>query len=267
VIQIFDFEDEKEAEAARLISEMERALIRCLDAHRYGIILFDPCGDVLAANQQWQKIYMLSYNEVKDYNILNDENLQGKHIWPAINAAFKGINGTIEENFFSPAEWGMQGRSRWTEGNCFPILADGESGEELLGTAILLNDISDIKQSQLEVERLRQMISDIHGRQMDIIRKLTGHDNIERKMQASRPKTMPNAQEILLAAKTIPRREREVFELLASGCTVKETAHLLNLAAKSVYTYRTRLMERLKVHGSVELAIAWREIQESTGDA
>jgi DNA-binding NarL/FixJ family response regulator len=48
-------------------------------------------------------------------------------------------------------------------------------------------------------------------------------------------------------------REREVFQLLVEGRTNAQVADILCISAKTVDNHRTRLMEKLGVHNTVEL--------------
>lgn len=53
-------------------------------------------------------------------------------------------------------------------------------------------------------------------------------------------------------------RQREIWQLIAEGCTTKDMAQRLNLSVKTVETHRAQLMERLDIHdvpGLVRLAI------------
>jgi len=48
-------------------------------------------------------------------------------------------------------------------------------------------------------------------------------------------------------------REREIFKLLADGCTIREIADLLVLSPKTVEGHKTRLMAKLELRNRVEL--------------
>jgi two-component system, NarL family, response regulator NreC len=50
-------------------------------------------------------------------------------------------------------------------------------------------------------------------------------------------------------------REKEVFQLLAEGKSAKEIAGLLNLSPYTVETHRTRIMQKLDLHSSVDLVL------------
>ncbi len=55
------------------------------------------------------------------------------------------------------------------------------------------------------------------------------------------------------AASRLTAREREVVQLLAEGRTVKETAHLLHVSAKTVETHKNRVMKKLSLAGIADL--------------
>lgn len=49
-------------------------------------------------------------------------------------------------------------------------------------------------------------------------------------------------------------REFDVFKLLASGKTITEIANQLSLSSTTVSTYRSRIMEKMKMKSNAELA-------------
>lgn len=52
----------------------------------------------------------------------------------------------------------------------------------------------------------------------------------------------------------LSEREFQTFQMLAAGQTVKEIAATLHLSGKTVSTYRARVLEKLKLKSTVELA-------------
>lgn len=57
----------------------------------------------------------------------------------------------------------------------------------------------------------------------------------------------------LLAHESLSNREHEVLRLLASGKTVSQIADQLALSVKTISTYRTRILEKLKLQTTAEL--------------
>lgn len=58
----------------------------------------------------------------------------------------------------------------------------------------------------------------------------------------------------LLLHRSLSDREYEVMKLLAIGKSVKEIAGELKLGEKTVFTYRIRLLQKLRLKGDVEVA-------------
>lgn len=56
-----------------------------------------------------------------------------------------------------------------------------------------------------------------------------------------------------LAASPLSNRERQVLQLIAEGKTTKEVAAILNVSVKTAETHRTRIMEKLDIHGTAGL--------------
>jgi two-component system, NarL family, invasion response regulator UvrY len=52
---------------------------------------------------------------------------------------------------------------------------------------------------------------------------------------------------------TLSDRELQVFQLLASGKTVSEAAEEISLSVNTISTYRTRILEKLKLKNNAEL--------------
>ena len=51
----------------------------------------------------------------------------------------------------------------------------------------------------------------------------------------------------------LSEREFEILRLIAAGNTVKEIAGLLSLSGNTISTYRTRILEKMKMHTNAEL--------------
>jgi len=75
------------------------------------------------------------------------------------------------------------------------------------------------------------------------------------------PQASKALAEVYQAGRSVPEdplarlteREREVFQLVIEGRTNPQVAELLHISPKTVDNHRTRLMEKLGVHGTAEL--------------
>ena len=69
-----------------------------------------------------------------------------------------------------------------------------------------------------------------------------------------------NPEQRLSAIDSLTPRELEIFTHLATGMTVADCAQHLGLSPRTVDNHKVRLMRKLHVHKSLELA--WIAIQE-----
>lgn len=263
MLSLFQIERQRESEALNALHSLFAYIINPIAAVEYGIIVFSLDGDLLAINQRWQQFFNIGFDDIRSYNITEDGNLKNKPIWQPINQAFDGKPGIIEDHYFNPVqEWGKPGKDCWIRGCAFPIFDGSATSKDKsqLAVALFLRDCYAEKNRDRELLNLLIKVQELE-KECQTLSDLLGHclqggSDCETK----RPKTMPSTTRLRAAAASIPRREREVFERLAAGSTVKEVAHGLKLGVKSVYTYRARLLSRLNLASDVELALAWREI-------
>jgi DNA-binding NarL/FixJ family response regulator len=54
---------------------------------------------------------------------------------------------------------------------------------------------------------------------------------------------------------TLSDREHQVMRLIASGKTVSEIAESLNLSVKTISTYRTHILEKMKMKNNAEITL------------
>lgn len=75
------------------------------------------------------------------------------------------------------------------------------------------------------------------------------------KILKSRTTRSPEAQDADDPYETLTERERQLYHLLAEGMSNKEIATRLGLSIHTVETHRTRIMEKLDLHGIAELVL------------
>jgi DNA-binding CsgD family transcriptional regulator len=59
--------------------------------------------------------------------------------------------------------------------------------------------------------------------------------------------------EVSMRKSSLTQRENEVIKLIADGNTVKQTASMLGLSAKTVEAHKSNLMRKLHVHNKAQL--------------
>jgi DNA-binding NarL/FixJ family response regulator len=102
-------------------------------------------------------------------------------------------------------------------------------------------------------EKERQVTRRFLARKSETKREIAGNGNLGQKFQEplymrGNPQPRPPTNQ-----KKLANREREVVRLLAEGNSNKEIASLMGITAKTVETYRTRIMSKLDIHSIAHL--------------
>ncbi len=118
--------------------------------------IFAPDGRCLHANGAWAKLWDSNPDELKDYNVLNDQQLVAKGVMPYIKAGFAGETVSTPPVLYDPAEIGKEGRPRWVEGLIYCVKDDSEQVHEVV---LILEDVTERMEAEAALraneERIR----------------------------------------------------------------------------------------------------------------
>jgi diguanylate cyclase (GGDEF)-like protein/PAS domain S-box-containing protein len=112
--------------------------------------IYSPEGLSLEVNQAYEKLWGLKAEEVRNYNILADDQLAGKGIAPFIRKGFAGEATEIPTIRYDPGEAGLSGRSRWVKAFIYPVVGEGNRVRQV----VLMH--LDITEQVLAEEAVRQ---------------------------------------------------------------------------------------------------------------
>lgn len=117
--------------------------------------IFLPTGRTLQVNPAWMKLWDVSQELLekfimREYNILEDEQLVEKGIMPYVKRAFSGQAVTIPAVYYDPAVEGKPGRPAWTESYIYPVKDEQGRVREVV---LVHNDVTDRK--RIEEDRAR----------------------------------------------------------------------------------------------------------------
>jgi PAS domain S-box-containing protein len=113
----------KAAEELRRSEERFRAL---MEESPLSTQIFAPDGRPLRANRAWQRLWGMRIEDILDYNVLNDAQLEAKGIMPHIRRGFAGEVVAIPPIFYDPNET-LPGRTphpeagRWIRSFIYPL--------------------------------------------------------------------------------------------------------------------------------------------------
>ena len=139
-------------QARQDLERSEERFRSMMEQSPFSVQIFDEDGRTIAANPAWERLWDASRDELGDYNILEDEQLEAAGLLPAIRDAFRGEVVTLPVTHYDPGEIGKPGRDRWIEGYAYPLLpGEGESFEVVL----VHHDVTDRNERERELERVR----------------------------------------------------------------------------------------------------------------
>ncbi len=128
------------------------------------IQILAPDGRTIEVNRAWEKLWGVTLEDLNDYNILYDKQLEQLGILPYIYRAYSGESVFIPAKEYDVIETLGKGTKRWVQANIYPV--KDESGN--IHTVVLMHeDISERKRLEREIleieERERQRIGhDLH---------------------------------------------------------------------------------------------------------
>src|SRR5690349_15479286 len=96
------------------------------------IQILSPEGRTLQVNPAWEKLWGTTAEELGDYNILEDQQLEEKGILPLIKRAFKGETCHLPAIPYRPHLGMYEGQERWSRAFIYPVMVDGELKQVIL---------------------------------------------------------------------------------------------------------------------------------------
>jgi PAS domain S-box-containing protein len=127
VLVFRDISERKRAQEALL--ESERRFRGLMEQAPFSIQVFSPDGRTTEVNRAWQELWGLTLEQIADYNILEDPQLEAKGILSFIRQAFAGDVVAIPAIQYDPNET-LPGRTRndnperWVSAVAYPLRDD-----------------------------------------------------------------------------------------------------------------------------------------------
>jgi|GEM_PF-1156382 len=152
-ILVRDVTERKRAEeAARASEERFRGL---MGQAPFSVQVFDATGRTLRVNRAWEELWGVTLDQISDYNVLQDPQLEIKGVLPYLRRAFAGQPACIPAIQYDPNET-LPGRTRhtdprrWVAAIAYPIKDDAGHVREV----ILIHE--DVTERKRTLEALRE---------------------------------------------------------------------------------------------------------------
>lgn len=148
----------KRKERERALRTSEERFRALMEHSPFSMQIFDDKGRPIETNPAWEQLWNASREELADYNILQDPQLEAAGLLPHIRGAFDGEVVELPVIDYDPAEIGKSGRARWIEGYAYPLVTGDDETVEI---ALVHHDITERKARERELERYETIIETV----------------------------------------------------------------------------------------------------------
>lgn len=141
------------------LSVSEQRFRRMIDQSSLGFVIFSPDGRLRAVNNAYEKFWNITFEQIKDWKMLEDKQLIEAGVSEKLQQAFAGENVSIAPVAYDPqrnsagVEVGVSAEPRWIQAFAYPVKS--EDGE-LLEVIMVMEDVTEIKNSETRLQNVRE---------------------------------------------------------------------------------------------------------------
>ena len=152
----------KRKNAERALSQSELRFRSLMEQAPFSIQIFAPDGRTLRVNHAWEQLWGVTLDQVADYNVLRDPQLEAKGISPFIARAFAGEPVEIPPVQYDPNET-IPDRTRyadpvrWVSAIAYPLFDEREQIREVV---LVHQDITHRKRAEEALAKTQQELKD-----------------------------------------------------------------------------------------------------------
>jgi PAS domain S-box-containing protein len=152
----------KRKNAERALSQSELRFRSLMEQAPFSIQIFAPDGRTLRVNRAWEELWGVTLDQVADYNVLRDPQLEAKGVSPFIARAFAGAPVEIpavqyDPNQTIPNRTRYMDPVRWVAAVAYPLFDERGRVREVV---LVHQDITQRKRAEEELAKTQQELKD-----------------------------------------------------------------------------------------------------------
>ena len=130
------------------LSVSEQRFRRMIEQSSLGFVIFSPDGRLISVNRAYEKFWNITFDQIKDWKMLDDEQLIKSGVADKLQKVFGGENIFIPPVPYDPQKNSAgviidaSEKTRWIQSFAYPVKS--ETGE-LLEVIMVMEDVTDIK--------------------------------------------------------------------------------------------------------------------------
>lgn len=142
--------------AADKLRESEERFINLVEQSPLSIQILDTSGKTLKVNKAFEELWGVAFEQMRDYNILEDEQFDKIGIREHLKKVFSGESLSFPPAEFTPQTGSFVGRRRVVQATAYPIR---DKSGTIQSVTMIHQDITDRKQAE-EALRLKNLVFD-----------------------------------------------------------------------------------------------------------
>jgi two-component system, cell cycle sensor histidine kinase and response regulator CckA len=142
-------------EAEQQLRESEKQFRTMVEQAPFSIQIFDTTGRTIQVNAAFENLWGVPLEALKEYNILEDAQLEKNGVLDDIRGAFEGRPAHFSATLYDGSVNVAGGCKRWTEARIYPVF---DSQGDIRTVILMHEDITEKKEAEAEREKLEAQI-------------------------------------------------------------------------------------------------------------
>ena len=149
-----DITERRQAECA--LWESEERFRTIVEQSPISIQVMNPDGRAILVNRAWEELWGLTMDDLVDYSVLKDQQIETLCIMPLIKKGFSGQATFIPARNYDVTKTLGKGTARWVQAYIYPV--KDENGD-IRNVVLMHEDMSNQKEAEIDLKKAFEVIN------------------------------------------------------------------------------------------------------------